>query len=322
MLPLLLLNLLAADADDQAPAQEEGSYKELHFQAITQRRIRRPRYPEAAREAGIEGRCSVRVWVDARGKVTETQIVECPEVFVPEVLRAASTSTYFPLKVDGEKVPFTFVQSFEFHLDGPQPREQEAAPREPSFDWARAQGRCGACVVKKKVGPDGRVEATELGDCDLGMAGPAFEALEGFKTLGTGEAETYKLRFEHTQDCSAEGDQPNLVWAYAEPTHTPDSVNKALGEPTAWVAPTYPQGQEEEAVCTARIRVHPQGHVDHVQVWGCTEPFGEATRGALERWVYTSFERNGLPMWRSLQRDLHFDPAQPSAQVTQVGMEP
>jgi len=55
-----------------------------------------PVYPEIAREAGIEGRVVVQVFIDENGKVTDTKILEgIPESGLNEAAINAVTQTKF-----------------------------------------------------------------------------------------------------------------------------------------------------------------------------------------------------------------------------------
>lgn len=77
-----------------------------------------PKYPAAAKELGIEGSCSLRFWVDARGRVSSVDVVSCPTAFQDAALTAAEKWSFYPYKdSSGTKHAASFVLRLEFRLE-------------------------------------------------------------------------------------------------------------------------------------------------------------------------------------------------------------
>ncbi len=72
-----------------------------------------PAYPQAAREAGIEGEVTVVYTVTAEGRVTDLRVLESEPagVFDQAALDAVRTWRYRPLRSGGEPVELTNVGS-------------------------------------------------------------------------------------------------------------------------------------------------------------------------------------------------------------------
>ena len=78
-----------------------------------------PEYPSPLRAKGIEGTVVVRVEIDARGKVTEDDIVaksEHPE-FDAAARAAAMQETFEPATKDGKAISFSLSFSYRFRLN-------------------------------------------------------------------------------------------------------------------------------------------------------------------------------------------------------------
>ena len=90
--------------------------KSIHWSQITAKRKVEPSYPKAARELGIEGDCNVRMFVDERGKVVDVKIETCPTPFHDAATEAAYKWSFYPMKVEGQKVSATFVLKLQFQL--------------------------------------------------------------------------------------------------------------------------------------------------------------------------------------------------------------
>lgn len=60
-----------------------------------------PRYPRQAREAGFQGECFVRLWVDTDGRPYGAVVGECPDVFVEPTLGAAQRWRLASPVIDG-----------------------------------------------------------------------------------------------------------------------------------------------------------------------------------------------------------------------------
>ena len=74
-----------------------------------------PRYPEAARQAGLEGTVWVKILVDEKGKVPKVEIVRSDaEIFNQPALEAAKQFVFTPALLNGE--PVCVWVSIPFHL--------------------------------------------------------------------------------------------------------------------------------------------------------------------------------------------------------------
>jgi len=97
-------------------------------------------YPRAALEQGIEGRFAVLVTLDAKGKVTSSELVVDDALFGPVMLEALDTAQFIPAKVQGKPVPYWAIVEFIFTIGRPAPsstasapaRGRPAYPRQPS----------------------------------------------------------------------------------------------------------------------------------------------------------------------------------------------
>ncbi len=85
---------------------------------VRARRQVAPVYPAAAKELGLEGSCSLRFQVDAKGKVSSVDVVSCPTAFQDAALEAAHKWSFYPYKdSSGTKHPASFVLRLEFRLE-------------------------------------------------------------------------------------------------------------------------------------------------------------------------------------------------------------
>jgi protein TonB len=92
--------------------------KTVSASQVRARRQVAPVYPSAAKELGIEGSCSLRFQVDAKGRVSSVNVVSCPTAFQASALEAAQKWTFYPYKdSSGAKHPASFVLRLEFRLE-------------------------------------------------------------------------------------------------------------------------------------------------------------------------------------------------------------
>ena len=75
-----------------------------------------PVYPRAALEDNVSGEVRVRITVDAKGKVTDTVILESAPagVFDDAALAAVRRWRFKPAEVDGQPVETSTIQSLLF----------------------------------------------------------------------------------------------------------------------------------------------------------------------------------------------------------------
>lgn len=122
LLPALVALLLAACA-------AKPSYQPAMLVHAVQ-----PVYPPLLEEEGIEGRAIVRVHIDTRGSVSETQVLSATHpLFARSAVRAVSQYRFTPAKQNGQPVESAFTQTFRFRVPEEKPDHSETPqpPRPP-----------------------------------------------------------------------------------------------------------------------------------------------------------------------------------------------
>jgi outer membrane biosynthesis protein TonB len=90
------------------PGPDPG-IKVVHWSEVVPRSRVKPRFPEAARVAGVrEGACLVRIHIDARGVPTQVEPRDCPALFQDPTVSAAMLWRFEPVVQDGISVPAMF----------------------------------------------------------------------------------------------------------------------------------------------------------------------------------------------------------------------
>lgn len=64
----------------------------------------RPEYPPLARQAGIAGKCIIRITIATDGSLRDAKFVSGHPMLAPSAMRAAKASKYQPYVVDGGPV--------------------------------------------------------------------------------------------------------------------------------------------------------------------------------------------------------------------------
>lgn len=82
-----------------------GGPREVHGSPVQVRRPVSPRYPAAARELGLEGRCTLRLTIDPRGAPTEVVVEDCPAPFAPAAPSAPAAGASSPCGWTGWPCP-------------------------------------------------------------------------------------------------------------------------------------------------------------------------------------------------------------------------
>ena len=93
-----------------------------------------PAYPPPLEEEGIEGRAIVRMHIDTRGSVSDTQMLSATHpLFARSAVRAVSQYRFTPAKQNGRPVESAFTQTFRFRMpeEKPDPSETTQPPRPP-----------------------------------------------------------------------------------------------------------------------------------------------------------------------------------------------
>ena len=92
-----------------------------------------PRYPKAARKAGVQGQVTARATIDVDGKVTDVTIVACDPKdmgFEGATIDAVRQWEYSPATIEGRPVAVLFIVKTEFELSktSPQARLEVTRP--------------------------------------------------------------------------------------------------------------------------------------------------------------------------------------------------
>lgn len=93
-----------------------------------------PAYPPPLEEEGIEGRAIVRMRIDTRGSVSDTQVLSATHpLFARSAVRAVSQYRFTPAKQNGRPVESAFTQTFRFRVSEEKPDHSETPqpPRSP-----------------------------------------------------------------------------------------------------------------------------------------------------------------------------------------------
>ena len=93
-----------------------------------------PVYPPPLEEEGIEGRAIVRVHIDTRGSVSDTQVLFATHpLFARSAVHAVNQYRFTPAKQNGRPVESAFTQTFRFRVSEEKPDHSETAqpPRPP-----------------------------------------------------------------------------------------------------------------------------------------------------------------------------------------------
>lgn len=90
-------------------------------------------YPAAVTDGSLSGTVLVKVFVDEKGRVYDTELVESdlPELFIVEALKTARLSRFSPALSKGRTEPGTMLLPMVFRPRDPDAIAQEVAPAEP-----------------------------------------------------------------------------------------------------------------------------------------------------------------------------------------------
>ena len=90
----LLIGLLAQTQNKRAPTQENTGTRDAPPKAIS---TPDPPYPEEARKKGIEGKVTLLIVVDAKGKVSQVKALSGPEELVPAAVASVKMWQFEPV---------------------------------------------------------------------------------------------------------------------------------------------------------------------------------------------------------------------------------
>lgn len=92
--------------------------REVHWSAVTVRRQVEPHMPAAARSLGpMSVKCTIRMSIDERGRVTAVLPVDCPPLFHDSAEQAAAKWRFDPMEVDGAAVPASFLLTIRYEVN-------------------------------------------------------------------------------------------------------------------------------------------------------------------------------------------------------------
>ncbi len=90
----------------------------VHWSKVTVKRQVPPQMPAAARQLGpMEQKCTVRMTIDTRGRVTHVDPIDCPPVFHHSATTAAGKWRFEPMKVDDQSVEATFLLTIRYLVE-------------------------------------------------------------------------------------------------------------------------------------------------------------------------------------------------------------
>ena len=99
---------------DALPAEE---VRQVQLSEVMVKRKVIPKYPTAAKGGGLEGSCTVRVFIDEKGKPYDVKVETCDESVQTVSLAAARDWRFYPYMPDGKTpTPVQFVLAFNFKL--------------------------------------------------------------------------------------------------------------------------------------------------------------------------------------------------------------
>lgn len=109
-----LLALAPAQTDPAAKPQllrvSSGVAQGLKTHDVT------PRYPEEAREKGIQGDVLLQATIDTKGKITSIRVMEGDPILVAASIEAVKQWKYRPYILKGEPVEVQTTIKIQFHL--------------------------------------------------------------------------------------------------------------------------------------------------------------------------------------------------------------
>lgn len=74
----------------------------------------KPKYPEAAKQAGVHGLVKVRVTIDEEGKVIEAEATDGPKELREAAVEAARKARFEPVRLHGQAIRIDGVLTYEF----------------------------------------------------------------------------------------------------------------------------------------------------------------------------------------------------------------
>ncbi len=98
---------------DSAPRRVRVSEKVMR--GILIRRVS-PKYPDEAREAGIEGVVVLKIIIDTKGRVSTVKVVSGDPLLTPAAVDAAKHWVYQPFFLDGEPIEVETQLQLSFKL--------------------------------------------------------------------------------------------------------------------------------------------------------------------------------------------------------------
>ncbi len=127
-------------ADESLPKFQEYVYVEELPEAVTKVE---PRYPDIAREAGVEGTVMIQVLVNRDGGVADTRVVKSVPTLDQAAIECVRQWRFKPASSGGKPVAVWVAVPIKFTLHG-FGEEQQVSPRAPATPEPRPQPDAGA----------------------------------------------------------------------------------------------------------------------------------------------------------------------------------
>ena len=105
--------LLDSDATNLPTPTEEYLVSEMPVVSVEVR----PIYPQEAKEKKIEGKVVFDILIDDQGLVRQEKVIEGPEIFRSEAIKAIRKFRFRPAKVDGKPVAVRIRYTLNFKLE-------------------------------------------------------------------------------------------------------------------------------------------------------------------------------------------------------------
>lgn len=147
-----------------------GPVRAVSRDEVHERQRVKPVYPEAAREQGLSGYCSVTITIDTDGVPYRAEVTRCADVYSDASEKAAMSSRWYPYEEAGVAIPasFTYVDQFSFPILGTAGADVDSPPKPQTTSMnTDFLSRMGPVVNLDAAGPGG----AWISDPDCGAHG-------------------------------------------------------------------------------------------------------------------------------------------------------
>jgi len=226
----LLISLPAQMQNKSAPAQENTASRDTPPKAIS---TPNPPYPDEARNKGVEGKVTLLIVIDAKGKVSQVKALSGPEELVPAAVGSVKMWQFEPPASGSVTWAVEIMFSFPKECPGPISESGEVTGngrltdtkgnliavvdddevRLPPYPEAeRKAGVAGNMVLAITLGQDGRVKgihATKSLSPGLDRAAIETVRLWRFKKIeGNADVSNLRLEFNFRATCNPHSQKP------------------------------------------------------------------------------------------------------------------